>query len=70
MYITSIVSIYSLNTYRGKDNYIARMHASMKYCICRLIYRAFNYTFVYRKCMINDYEIDYTFNSYKYENDR
>lgn len=65
-----IVSIHSLNIYRGKGNYIARMHASVKYCICRLIYRASNYTFVYRKCMINDCRIDYMSNSYKYEGSR
>lgn len=60
-----IVSIHSLNTYR--DNYMARTHASVKYCICRLIYGASNYTFVYRKCMINDCGIDYMSNSYKCE---
>lgn len=36
-----IVFIHSLNTYRGKGNYIAGMHASVKYCICRLIYVRF-----------------------------
>lgn len=66
----SIVSIHSLNIYRGKDNYIARIHTSVKYCICRLIYRSSNYTFVYCKCVINDCRIDYMSNSYKYEGGR
>lgn len=67
MRLCPIVSIHSLNTYRDKDNYMARTHASVKYCICRLIYRVSNYTFVYRKCMINDCGIDYMSNSYKCE---
>lgn len=54
----------------GNGNYIARMHASVKYCICRLIYCSSNCTYEYRKYVTIDCANDYLPNLYKCEGDK